>query len=126
MKNYYLIYILSLFFAILPSHTTTQSTRDDFWLEMGDGIMLDVTRITPTGDQPPGGFPAIIFVHGLGGSKTIKMAEARSYADSGYVTVTYSVRGQGNSEGLSTVFSTREQKDLEFIINWLADKPYRE
>jgi predicted acyl esterase len=90
---------------------------------MDDGIRLDITRYIPTGSPPSGGFPAVIFVHGLSGNKTKMDRNAQEYADSGYVTVTYSVRGQGNSEGLTTVFSTREQKDLERIIDWLADRP---
>ena len=112
------IYLYILF--IFVTAVTAQFRRDDLWLRMNDGVRLDVTRFTPIDQPPSGGFPAVVFVHGLGGSKENMMLVAREYADSGYVTVAYSVRGQGNSEGLSTVFSTREQADLDSIINWLA------
>ena len=106
-----------IFFVLListvASHTLAQPSIEDFWLEMDDGVKLDLTRITPAEEPPQGGFPAIVFVHGLRGSKENMMRNARTYADSGFVAVTYSVRGQGDSEGLSTIFSYREQQDLE-------------
>ena len=119
MKFQFVVFLLLLFLIILQPTANAQVTRQDLWLEMDDGVKLDVTKFIPSGQQPQGGFPAIIFVHGLGGSKQRMFNNARDYAQNGFVTVTYSVRGQGNSEGLSTVFSYREQKDLDNIINWL-------
>jgi len=112
-------FLIFIFFVFLP-HLLAQPQRQDFWLEMDDGVKLDVTRFTLAGSMPVGGFPAVVFVHGLGGSKSSMINKAASYAGDGYVTVTYSVRGQGKSEGLTTVFSYREQADLDSIINWLA------
>ena len=116
------IFFVLLVFIATP-RTLALSVIEDFWLEMDDGVKLDLTRITPAEEAPQGGFPAIVFVHGLRGSKENMMRNARTYTDSGFVTVTYSVRGQGDSEGLSTLFSYREQEDLEFIIDWLGDNP---
>ena len=112
--------VILLLKILLLSNILAQPLRQDFWLEMEDDVKLDVTRFTPVSSPPAGGFPAVVFVHGLGGAKSSPMNKAASYADDGYVTVTYSVRGQGNSEGLTTVFSYREQADLDSVINWLA------
>ena len=101
----------------------TEPIRDTFWFPMNDGVHLDVTLFRPVDAPPPGGFPAIVFVHGLGGSKYQMEPRARYYAEKGYVTLAYSVRGQGNSEGLSTLFGWREQADLESLITWLAARP---
>ncbi len=102
----------------------TKPVRETLWLKMDDGVHLDVTLYKPVDPAPPGGYPAIIFVHGLGGSKLQMEPLAEYYATKGYITLAYSVRGQGKSEGLSTIFSYREQKDLDSIINWLASLPY--
>lgn len=118
------VLIITIQFLFLINFAKAQYTSENLWLTMDDGIRLDVTLLTPDFQPPPGGFPAIVFVHGLGGSKNSESIRrpAQEFAGSGYVTLTYSVRGQGDSEGKSTVFATREQKDLEFIVDWLANK----
>ena len=45
------------------------------------------------------------------------------YAGRGYVTMTYSVRGHGNSSGLSTIMSTRERQDLKRVLAFLRRFP---
>ena len=115
-------FLLGSFFLI-SSNVNGQFSREDIWLEMDDGVKLDVSRFTPLSEKPAPGYPAIVFVHGLGGSKLQPINSAREYAKNGFVTVTYSVRGQGDSEGLSTVFCYREQQDLENIVNSLVEDP---
>ena len=107
----FVINIFLSFFSILYA----QPQQQDFWLEMDDGVKLDVTYFIPAGMVPVGGFPGIVFVHGLGGSKGVMINKALQYAKNGFATVAYSVRGQGDSEGLTTVFSYREQADLDSI-----------
>ena len=101
----------------------TPPFRDSLWLQMDDGIRLEATLFRPVDPVPPGGFPGLIFVHGLGGSKRQMEPVAESYARRGYVTLAYSVRGQGFSEGLSTLFSYRERQDLGQIVQWLKARP---
>ena len=112
--------LTALAVVFIVSQATAQPIPDTLWIRMDDGVRLDCTRFTPQGSPPPGGFPGIVFVHGLGGSKTSTEAQARAYADSAYLTLAYSVRGQGNSEGLSTCFSWRERRDLDTLLHWMA------
>jgi predicted acyl esterase len=100
-----------------------QPVRDTLWLTMDDSVRIDCTRFTPQGTPPPDGFPGIIFVHGLGGSKSDCEPGAQIYAGLGYVTLCYSVRGQGRSTGKSMLFSWRERRDLAAIAAWLAALP---
>jgi pimeloyl-ACP methyl ester carboxylesterase len=93
--------LTALGLVFIVSQAAAQPIRDTLWIRMDDGVRLDCTRFTPQGLPPPGGFPGIVFVHGLGGSKTSTEGQARTYADSAYLTLAYSVRGQGSSEGLS-------------------------
>src|ERR1051326_2754133 len=83
-----------------------------------DGILLDGTYYVPSTPAPNGGFPVIIFVHGFAMSKDETDASARIYAQMGYLTFTYSVRGHGNSQGLCTIMSFKERDDLRTVLGF--------
>src|SRR5512136_859714 len=109
--------------CLLVSFAPAQPARDTLWLTMDDSVKIDCTMFTPTDSPPPGGFPAIVFVHGLSGNKTWCEASADTYARHGYVTLAYSLRGQGRSTGLCQLFSWRERQDQASILSWLAARP---
>ncbi len=88
--------------------TQTLADRIPTW----DGVPIDIdVTLPPTGDPP---FPTIFMLHGLGGSKLDFEATTAAgtsndtfdynnifYAQRGYMVVTYSARGWGNSCGLA-------------------------
>jgi len=94
-------------------------------VRMDDGVSLNTTVFVPMETPPEKGWPAVLFVHGLGGSKSV--GSARSYARQGYVTMAYTVRGQGQSEGgapsggSSTIVGAREVRDLKRMLEWLVE-----
>jgi predicted acyl esterase len=94
------------------------------WVEMNDGVRLDVSVCTPDGAPPPGGWPAALLVHGHGdnGSKAMTLDRGRRLAGRGYLAVCYSVRGQGGSEGLSFHLGARELFDLQDMIDWVRGR----
>jgi predicted acyl esterase len=114
-----LVSAVCLFVSLMPA----QAVRDTVWLVMDDSVRIDATYYVPQGSPPPGGFPGLIFVHGLGGSKSSCEPGAQTYAGYGYVTLAYSVRGQGRSTGKSMLFSWRERRDLAAVAAWLAALP---
>ena len=85
----------------------------EHWITMNDGVKLDASVFTPEGKQPKGGWPGVLLIHGHGdaGNKTSMYGRARRYAERGYLTVSYSVRGQGDSEGLVFHMGARELFD---------------
>jgi len=102
-------------------------TRKNFKLKMRDKVNLDCTSFTPVTAKPNGGFPCIVYCHGFGKSKEDNLSHAIILAKAGFITYTYSMRGQGNSEGVSNLISRIEAEDLmEFIEevkkNGLIDK----
>ncbi len=103
----------------LPVHHETM-------LVMDDGVELNASVFVPAGSPPEGGWPAIVFVHGFGGSKPIGPAKAA--AQRGYVGMAYTVRGQGRgndgapSGGFSTVQGPREVADLQTVLEWLKGR----
>ena len=90
----------------------------DLTITMSDGVLLEATISTPAGAVPPTGFPGIVFIHGYGGNKTDYATVAQYLTAQGYASLLYSVRGQGNSGGLSTTMGERERLDLQAVIRF--------
>lgn len=84
-----------------------------------DGTKLDGNIMVPTGGNSTSRYPAIIFVNSWALDKIEYLAQAAAFAKKGYVTLTYSTRGFGNSEGLINVAGPKDMEDLRAVINWL-------
>ncbi len=93
----------------------------DFKLTLRDNIQLDCSKFYPVEPNPylPNGYPVVIMLHGYGDRKETLAEFARAQAAYGYVVYTYSMRGQGNSEGLSNLISTTEADDLIEFVNFV-------
>lgn len=93
--------------------------RTDFTVTMSDGTIIDCLKYVPVMPPPPGGWPTVMMVHGYGDNKETLAGFCKAQAEYGYYTMTFSVRGQGHSGGLSNLISTVEMQDLLQIINWV-------
>lgn len=98
-------------------------TRHDLFIHVDDTDSLDASYYVPPASPPSSGYPAILFVHGFGGSKYSVIASCSLYSASGYLTLCYSVRGHGISSGLSTIMSIRERRDLAEVVDYLKSLP---
>ncbi len=113
------------FAACLAAFAQGGVERSDAFVAMDDGVRLNASVFVPEGAAADAGWPAIVFVHGLGGSKPA--AAARRAAGRGYVGLAYTVRGQGRreggapSEGFSTPVGKREADDLRAMLAWLHE-----
>ena len=68
--------------------------------------------------------PAVVIAHGFGGDKNGGAAQAEALADAGFVVLTYSARGFGDSTGLISVNSPDfEVADASALIDFLATRP---
>jgi len=90
-------------------------------IQTSDSVALEATITWPAQIPPSGGFPGIVLVHGFGGSKADMSEIALAMAVLGYASIAYSVRGQGNSGGLSTVSGAREVQDLREVIQYFRN-----
>lgn len=93
-------------------------TRTDFKLKLEDGVILDCSKFIPN-SAPPGGLPAVIFLHGFGGSKNDVIQFAENLAKEKYYTFAFSMRGQGKSTGKSNLISRTEMNDLIKVIEYV-------
>jgi len=86
-----------------------------------DAVELDTTLYLPAGDEVPA--PAVVLAHGFGGSKQSVDGDARAMAGRGYVVLTFSARGFGDSTGLIGLDDPdREVADLSTLVDVLAER----
>ena len=88
---------------------------------MNDGTAIDCSAFIPDSPSPERGWSCIVYCSGFGKTKSDMLSPAKNYAKYGYYTFTYSMRGQGKSEGESDFISIKEMNDLIEIINYLKD-----
>ncbi len=115
--------IITILFLSLFIFTVTllSQTRVDFTLSIPDGTILDCTKYIPEGSPPPAGWPCIILTHGYGLSKESELKFAEGFANDDFYSLTYSMRGQGNSTGQSYFISIVEANDLMQIVNYIRN-----
>ncbi|MCW2683442.1 MAG: ABC-type multidrug transport system, ATPase component, partial [Blastococcus sp.] len=106
-----------------PAAAAEDVTTEDARVPSGtgeDAVELDTTLYLPAGDGP---VPAVVLAHGFGGSKDSVADDARDLAGRGYVVLTYSARGFGNSTGqIGLNDPRREIADLSTLIDLLAER----
>ncbi|MDR3610218.1 MAG: alpha/beta fold hydrolase [Ignavibacteriaceae bacterium] len=93
--------------------------RTDFTIRMKDSVLIDCSKFIPVASPPAKGWPVFVLCHGFSESKESENPEAEDQAQFGYYTLTYSMRGQGHSGGLSNLISTLEMNDLLQILNFI-------
>jgi len=109
-------------FQLLPAYRDAAlltATRTDFTVTMRDGVKIDCLKFVPYAAVPVGGWPTVIMVHGYGDNKETLAKFCEAQAQYGYYTMTFSVRGQGNSGGLSNLISKVEMLDLLELIDYV-------
>ena len=93
------------------AHPAIAQSIIDTTLVMDDGVRIDALYVLPATPPPAGGHPAILLVHGFGGSKNNNRSLALRHAREGYAAAAYSVRGQGASEGQFVFFASERILD---------------
>lgn len=84
-----------------------------------DGTKIDGNVMIPNGGTSASRYPAIVFVNSWALDKIEYLAQAAQFAKKGYVVLTYSTRGFGNSGGLINVAGPKDMEDLRAALDWL-------
>jgi pimeloyl-ACP methyl ester carboxylesterase len=90
---------------------------------MDDGVAIAITRYTPDGTTPAGGWPGVLVLHGLAGTRGTVEAISSAFATAGYAVLAYDARGHGASEGEITLAGPREVADLRALRASFAARP---
>jgi len=92
-------------------------------VRMDDGVDLAYALYEPDGAAPAGGWPGVLVLHGLAGTKESVEAISTSFATGGYAVLAYDARGHGVSDGVVTLAGPREVADLRAVRDALAGRP---
>jgi predicted acyl esterase len=103
--------------------TSTSATRQAVTITAEDGTPLAATLLLPPGTPPAGGWPGVVFLHGLGDRKEVVLpvAEAMGLADR-YAVLAYDARGHGQSGGTIGIDGPREVADARSAFDWLRSR----
>jgi pimeloyl-ACP methyl ester carboxylesterase len=110
--------------ALAAAGHASAFTKIDGTATMDDGVTLATTLYLPDGTPPTAGWPGIMMLHGLGGSRQDmnRLAEA-FFVNHGYAVLTYDARGHGQSGGVVTIAGPREIADLRALEAQFAARP---
>jgi predicted acyl esterase len=111
--------------------TASAFSKEDRQIPMSDSVKIAATYYVPDGAPPTGGWPAVMLLHGLGGSRTapgplgmsLNSVAETQLVPQGYAALTFDARGHGQSEGLVSIDGPREIQDVRELFNWLAAHP---
>ena len=112
--------------ALLVGNAAAASTaKQDVSIPMDDGVSIAATLYLPDGAPPAGGWPAIVFLHGLSGTRQQMntLVESYGFTDGSYAILTFDARGHGASGGLVGIDGPREVADTRAVRDWLAARP---
>jgi predicted acyl esterase len=110
--------------ALLAAGPASALTRQDVRIASADGTSLAATLTLPDGAPPTGGWAAVIFMHGLGQSRSVGLAAAQAMGiGERYAVLAYDARGHGDSGGLVGIDGPREVADVRAVFAWLRDRP---
>ncbi|WP_281561319.1 alpha/beta fold hydrolase [Thalassomonas sp. RHCl1] len=93
------------------------TSDDNIQIRAYDGITLEANIFVPTAaaDQ----YPAIIFINSWGMNEYQYLVEAARFAEQGYVVLSYSTRGFGQSEGKIATAGPEDVRDVSAAIDFL-------
>jgi predicted acyl esterase len=115
--------VLVSLIALATAAPATAYSKEDGVETMDDGVTIALTRYTPDGAQPAGGWPGVLVLHGLGDNRRTMDPIAAQLASAGYVVVAYDARGHGASGGEVTLAGPREVADLRLLRSAFARRP---
>ena len=100
------------------------AAKQDLSIPMDDGVSIAATLYVPDGAAPAGGWPAIVFLHGLSQNRQVMntLVEGYGFTGGSYAVLTFDARGHGQSGGLVGIDGPREVADIRAIRDWLAGR----
>jgi len=119
MARFLVIGVAFLIWAA-PAQAFTKQTGTQ---TMSDGTSIAYDLYLPDGTPPAGGWPGVIALHGLGGSKDDMAPIATVLVSHDYAVLAYSARGEGTSTGDLTLAGPNEISDERAMFDFFAGLP---
>jgi esterase/lipase len=90
---------------------------------MSDGTSIAYDLYEPDGAAPAGGWPGVVVLHGLGGSKDSVGSVATIFVSQGYAVLAYSARGHATSTGDIELSGPKETSDERTMVTYFTGLP---
>ena len=119
MKRVLIVVAAALLWAA-PAQAFTKQTGTQ---TMKDGTSIAYDLYEPDGSAPAGGWPGVIVLHGLGGSKDDMAPIAQVFVSKGYAVLAYSARGAGTSTGNLELAGPSEVSDEAAMLKFFEGAP---
>jgi dienelactone hydrolase len=116
-------FLFATLFALAFAAPASAFSKEEGVETMEDGVVIAVTRYTPDGTAPAGGWPGVVVLHGLAGTRGSVDPISSQFAAAGYAVLAYDARGHGASGGEVTLAGPREVADLRLLRNMFARRP---
>jgi uncharacterized protein len=118
---------LAVLIALAWPATAQAFRKTDVRVPMDDGVSLAATLylpdLAPNAVPPPGGWPGLVLLHGLGGRRTdMNLLAELSFANQGYAVLSVDLRGHGESGGLFSGAGRRDVADARALHAWLGSR----
>lgn len=124
LRRRVLLTTVAIVAALLASAPAGAFTRQDVTVTSADGTRLAATLTLPDGPVPAGGWPAVVFMHGLAQTRAVGLAAAQGMGlGERYAILAFDARGHGDSGGLVGIDGPREIADVKAVFAWLRDRP---
>jgi esterase/lipase len=119
VKRLVAVLALALLWAA-PAHAFSKQSG---FRTMADGASIAYDLYEPDGPAPAAGWPGVVVLHGLGGSKDDVASVAQVFVSHGYAALAYSARGSGTSTGDLELAGPKETADERALEQWFAGLP---
>lgn len=119
MRRFLLVAAAALLW-VAPAQAFTKQTGTR---TMSDGTSIAYDLYVPDGAPPAQGWPGVVVLHGLGGSKDSMAPIAQVFASHGYAALAYSARGEGTSTGNLELAGPNETSDERAMESYFAALP---
>ena len=90
---------------------------------MSDGVAIAYDLYEPDGAAPAGGWPGVVVMHGLGGSKDDMATVADTFVSHGYAVLAYTDRGHGTSGGVAGLAGPDDIATEQAMFSFFAGLP---
>lgn len=109
--------------ALLWAAPAQAFTKQTGTRTMNDGTSIAYDLYLPDGAPPAGGWPGIVLLHGLGGSKDDMAPIAAVDVSHDYAVLAYSARGSGTSTGNLELAGPNEVLDERALVSFFMGLP---